>query len=130
MPIVVDFPAPFGPEQPEHLPARDVEVDPLHRLDAAGVGLAQPAHLDRQSGSSCHIGPSCGSSPHDGSERKDVTVEDEDRQAREFEQHRAHLRAVAYRMLGSLSEAEDAVQESWFRLHRSDASRSKTCAAG
>jgi RNA polymerase sigma factor (sigma-70 family) len=40
--------------------------------------------------------------------------------AREFEQHRAHVRAVAYRMLGSLSEADDAVQESWLRLHRSD----------
>ena len=44
-----------------------------------------------------------------------------DRQADEFEQHRAHLQAVAYRMLGSLSEAEDAVQESWLRLSRSDA---------
>jgi RNA polymerase sigma factor (sigma-70 family) len=50
-------------------------------------------------------------------------VEDVDGQAREFEQHRAHLGAVAYRMLGSLSEAEDAVQESWFRLHRSEASK-------
>ncbi len=38
-----------------------------------------------------------------------------------FEQHRAHLRAVAYRMLGSLSEADDAVQEAWLRLSRSDA---------
>ncbi|MFF7179702.1 RNA polymerase sigma factor SigJ [Streptomyces sp. NPDC008121] len=37
-----------------------------------------------------------------------------------FEADRAHLRAVAYRMLGSLSEAEDAVQETWFKLHRSD----------
>ncbi|WP_043626216.1 RNA polymerase sigma factor SigJ [Nonomuraea candida] len=38
----------------------------------------------------------------------------------EFEGHRPHLRAVAYRMLGSLSEAEDAVQEAWLRLARSD----------
>src|SRR3954454_22313063 len=33
-----------------------------------------------------------------------------------FEQHRPHLRAVAYRMLGSLSEAEDALQEAWLRV--------------
>ena len=37
-----------------------------------------------------------------------------------FEANRTHLRAVAYRMLGSLSEADDAVQESWLRLSRSD----------
>jgi RNA polymerase sigma factor (sigma-70 family) len=36
-----------------------------------------------------------------------------------FEEHRTHLRAVAYRMLGSLSEADDAVQEAWLRLSRS-----------
>src|SRR6266550_8846272 len=36
-----------------------------------------------------------------------------------FEEHRAHLRAVAYRMLGSLPEADEAVQDSWLRLSRS-----------
>ena len=36
----------------------------------------------------------------------------------DFEEHRAHLRVVAYRMLGSLSEADDAVQEAWLRLER------------
>lgn len=42
--------------------------------------------------------------------------------ARGFEAHRGHLRSVAYRMLGSLSEADDAVQESWLRLSRADTS--------
>ena len=42
--------------------------------------------------------------------------------AERFEEHRTRLRAVAYRMLGSLSEADDAVQEAWLRLSRSDAS--------
>jgi RNA polymerase sigma factor (sigma-70 family) len=41
-------------------------------------------------------------------------------QAEQFERHRGHLHAVAYRMLGSLSEADDAVQEAWLRLSRSD----------
>src|SRR5215213_6378646 len=40
-----------------------------------------------------------------------------------FEANRTHLRAVAYRMLGSVSEADDAVQESWLRLSRADVSR-------
>jgi RNA polymerase sigma-70 factor (ECF subfamily) len=38
----------------------------------------------------------------------------------DFEEHRAHLRAVAYRILGSLSEADDAVQEAWIRFDRTD----------
>ncbi|MEV6331374.1 RNA polymerase sigma factor SigJ [Streptomyces sp. NPDC051909] len=47
---------------------------------------------------------------------------DQEGLAARFETDRGHLRAVAYRMLGSLSEAEDAVQEAWFRLSRSDVS--------
>lgn len=41
-------------------------------------------------------------------------------QAEQFEQQRPHLQAVAYRMLGSVTEAEDAVQQTWLRLSRSD----------
>jgi RNA polymerase sigma-70 factor (ECF subfamily) len=47
-------------------------------------------------------------------------VEDETLQADQFERHRRQLRAVAYRMLGSVSEADDAVQETWLRLSRAD----------
>src|SRR6267154_2207636 len=42
--------------------------------------------------------------------------------AEQFEEHRPHVRAVAYRMLGSVNEAEDAVQEAWIRLSRTDVS--------
>jgi RNA polymerase sigma factor (sigma-70 family) len=49
-------------------------------------------------------------------------MEEHDWLVEQFEAHRAHLRAVAYRMLGSLSEADDAVQEAWLRLSRSDTS--------
>ena len=48
-------------------------------------------------------------------------MEESDWLAERFEENRTHLRAVAYRMLGSLSEADDAVQEAWIRLSRSDA---------
>lgn len=41
--------------------------------------------------------------------------------AEQFEENRGHLRAVAYRMLGSMTEADDAIQETWLRLSRSDA---------
>ncbi|EFL24635.1 RNA polymerase sigma-70 factor [Streptomyces himastatinicus ATCC 53653] len=50
-------------------------------------------------------------------------MDEQDRLAERFEAHRSHLRAVAYRLLGSLSEADDAVQETWLRLSRSDADR-------
>jgi DNA-directed RNA polymerase specialized sigma24 family protein len=43
-----------------------------------------------------------------------------DEQTERFEQQRTRLRAVAYRMLGSMTEADDAVQEAWLRLHRAD----------
>ena len=48
-------------------------------------------------------------------------MNDRDWMALQFEEKRNHLRAVAYRMLGSMSEADDAVQEAWLRLSRSDA---------
>ncbi len=48
-------------------------------------------------------------------------MDERDWLAERFEEHRTHLRAVAYRMLGSLSEADDAVQEAWLRLSRTDA---------
>ncbi len=47
-------------------------------------------------------------------------MNEHDRLAERFEAHRTHLRAVAYRILGSLSEADDAVQQSWLRLSRAD----------
>jgi RNA polymerase sigma-70 factor (ECF subfamily) len=47
-------------------------------------------------------------------------VEDQDWLAEQFEEHRSHLRTVAYRMLGSLGETDDAVQEAWLRLSRTD----------
>ena len=47
-------------------------------------------------------------------------MDERDWLAERFEGHRQHLQAVAYRMLGSVSDAEDAVQESWLRLSRAD----------
>jgi RNA polymerase sigma factor (sigma-70 family) len=51
-----------------------------------------------------------------------VSVDNSGWLAERFEENRPHLQAVAYRMLGSLSEAEDAVQEAWLRFSRSDTS--------
>ena len=48
-------------------------------------------------------------------------MDERDWLAERFEEHRSRLRAVAYRMLGSLTEADDAVQDAWLRLNRSDA---------
>jgi RNA polymerase sigma factor (sigma-70 family) len=49
-------------------------------------------------------------------------VDEHDWSAQRFEEHRTHLKAVAYRILGSLSEADDAVQQAWLHLSRSDPS--------
>jgi RNA polymerase sigma-70 factor, ECF subfamily len=49
-------------------------------------------------------------------------MDDREFLAKRFEDSRTHLRSVAYRMLGSLTDADDAVQESWLRLSRSDVS--------
>jgi RNA polymerase sigma factor (sigma-70 family) len=49
-------------------------------------------------------------------------MDEHDFLAEQFEENRTHLRAVAYRMLGSVSDADDAVQETWLRLSRSDTS--------
>jgi RNA polymerase sigma-70 factor (ECF subfamily) len=59
---------------------------------------------------------------NDESRAKKVTVSDNGWPGDQFEVHRAHLRAVAYRMLGSTGEADDAVQEAWLRLNRSETS--------
>jgi RNA polymerase sigma-70 factor (ECF subfamily) len=58
---------------------------------------------------------------YDGDRGEKVTVHQDDWLAEQFQQHRSHLRAVAMRVLGSSTEADDAVQESWLRLSRSDA---------
>jgi RNA polymerase sigma factor (sigma-70 family) len=60
---------------------------------------------------------------HDGPQRRNVTMDQQAWPGERFEEHRTHLRAVAYRMLGSLSEADNAVQEAWVRLARSDPHR-------
>ena len=49
-------------------------------------------------------------------------MNDQDWLAERFEANRSHLRGVAYRMLGSVTEADDAVQEAWIRLSRTDTS--------
>jgi RNA polymerase sigma factor (sigma-70 family) len=49
-------------------------------------------------------------------------VNEQEWQLQQFERHRPHLQAVAYRMLGSMSEADDALQEAWLRMSRADTS--------
>src|SRR5262245_49693862 len=69
--------------------------------------------------------PAIAGHPDDPSSGPNVTlrgrvIDQSEWLAQRFEEHREHLRQVAYRMLGSLSDADDAVQESWLRLSRAD----------
>src|SRR4029453_8391077 len=59
-----------------------------------------------------------------------TTIDDQSFLAERFEANRPHLRGVAYRMLGSLTEADDAVQEAWIRLSRTDPSQIENLRAG
>jgi RNA polymerase sigma-70 factor (ECF subfamily) len=71
--------------------------------------------------SRCYVDPAgIVSTEEDAANRKKVTVDRAEWAAAAFTEHRAHLHAVAYRMLGSLTEADDAVQETWLRLARAD----------
>jgi RNA polymerase sigma-70 factor (ECF subfamily) len=68
--------------------------------------------------SSSHRAAAAGHHLHDPCARKNVTVDERQWLAARFEEHRVHLRAVAYRMLGSLPEADEAVHDAWLRLSR------------
>lgn len=77
---------------------------------------------DRNAGTDVGVGAGIGADV-EGEGDGGVNVEthgDEELLARRFDADRGHLRAVAYRMLGSLSETEDAVQEAWLKLSRAD----------
>ena len=57
-------------------------------------------------------------------------MSDQDWLAERFDEHRARLRQVAYRILGSTAEADDAVQDAWLRASRAGGGTSRTSAAG
>ena len=57
-------------------------------------------------------------------------MHDDEWLAGRFEEHRPHLRGVAYRILGSLAEADDAVQDGWERASRAGGTASRTSAGG
>src|SRR5919197_4066403 len=96
----------------------------LHKqlvMDSA-CGTEEVVHPSFHRVSWAHRSCSAGHTDSDTSQRKDVTEMDENAWlAKRFEEHRPHLRAVAYRMLGSLTDADDAVQDAWLRLSRSGA---------
>src|SRR3954453_11796542 len=137
MPMVVDLPAPFGPSRPNTFPGStwksicftgstaggQVLVRPWTSM--TGVAVASRCFTGRLLGLRRSHRPRLVRHCYDGPRRKDVTeVETGDRDllAEQFQEHRPYLRAVAYRMLGSMTEADDAVQEAWLRLSAADSS--------
>ena len=107
----------------------------LHRAARSSGSVAAPGHLSaappllRRGQTSCRRQPPLVSHPvaHTGHEEwqsgpRTRAMDEGAWLAERFEEHQGHLRAVAYRMLGSLSEADDAVQEASLRLSGSDAS--------
>ena len=91
---------------------RDGEHDPL---DAFSHDLLLKLVMLHRSGFVSHY-------YNDVTRRRKVTVDEHECLAERCEKDRTHMKAVAYRMLGSPSEAEDAVQEAWLHLSRSDTS--------
>jgi Sigma-70 region 2 len=81
----------------------------------SGVGVVMP-----NSNRSLSHRRGCDGHGYDTARRRNVIDGRNDRLVEPFEANRAHLRAVAYRMLGSLGDADDAVQEAWLRLNRAD----------
>src|SRR4051812_30628297 len=120
MPTVVDLPAPLGPSRPKTSPGATSKEMSFTAWTPPGYVLVRwwTSITWCSSLGGRHIGRVGFVTAHDGSRREDVTVTEDDWLAAEFEAQRPHMQAIAYRMLGSASEAEDAVQEAWLRLSR------------
>ncbi|GAA3037741.1 hypothetical protein GCM10010448_20160 [Streptomyces glomeratus] len=86
------------------------------------VALELFGHRPVTAPTGCRSRASIVSAAHADGFSKRGSMDDKELLAERFQTQRGHLRAVAYRMLGSLGEAEDAVQETWLRLSRSDVS--------
>src|ERR1700704_576311 len=90
---------------------------PVSRLALVGAWIWSCSSLSPLSHPRRLVGLRVRHAPNEGCD-----MDQQDWLADRFEQHRSRLRAVSYRMLGSLSEADDAVQEAWLRFSRADTS--------